>query len=246
MRLPSPHGICDGGTVRKALLVGRDEESASYLARALGHAEFSCRYSNTVEALTQVALAHPDIIILDLPLLDADSLVLCRRLRQLSPVPLVVCSMSHNETDVVKAFDAGADDYLVIPMRPAEMTARLQALLRRTAAIEPPDGDRNVLRAADLEIHMDEHRVLRCGEFIDLSPIEFRLLVSLVRDQGRAVSHTKLLSAVWGPEYVDCRHYLRLYIKYLRSKIERDPQNPQLILNEWGVGYRFEARETAA
>lgn len=230
--------------MRKALLVGRDEESAAYLARALGHAEFSCAYADAVDALTEVALSNPDVVVLDLPLLDADSFALCRRLRQISQVPLVVCSMSNQEPDVVKAFDAGADDYLVIPMRPAEMTARLQALLRRTGGPEQSE-DSNVMRAADLEVHMNEHRVYRHGELIDLSPIEFRLLVSLVRERGRAVSHTKLLSTVWGPEYVDCRHYLRLYIKYLRSKIEPDPHSPQLILNEWGVGYRFEADRIA-
>jgi two-component system KDP operon response regulator KdpE len=225
--------------------VGRDEESAGYLARALGEADFHCEYSDTVEALTTIGLSNHDIVILDLPLLDADSVALCRRLRELSTVPLIVCSMSKREADVVKAFDAGADDYLVIPMRPAEMTARVQALLRRTtvtSSAEEPD----VLRAGDLEVHLGQHRIYRSRELIDLSPIEFRLLVTLMRQQGSAVSHTKLLTSVWGPEYVDCRHYLRLYIKYLRSKIERDPGEPELILNEWGVGYRFEPSSNVA
>lgn len=225
--------------MRKALLVGPDEESAAYLARALGHADFICDYANPVDALTEIALSRPDIVILDMPLLDSGSLLLCRKLRQLSAVPLVICSMSNQEADVVRAFDAGADDYLVVPMRPAEMTARLQALLRRALTTEP-SGDPNIIRAGDIEIHLDEHRAYRGGRLIDLSPIEFRLLVSLVREHGRAVSHTRLLSNVWGPEYVDCRHYLRLYIKYLRTKIETDPNSPRHILNEWGVGYRFE------
>ena len=226
--------------MREAILVGRDEESAGYLARALGESEFSCDYVSTVEALNSLAIATPDIVILDLPLLDTDSLALCRRLRDISAVPLVVCSMSNHEADVVKAFDAGADDYLVIPMRPAEMTARIQALLRRTSAAERLADESDVIIAGDLEIHISDHRIYRGDELIDLSPIEFRLLVSLIRQKGHAVSHTKLLSSVWGPEYVDCRHYLRLYIKYLRSKIEHDPREPELILNEWGVGYRFE------
>lgn len=231
--------------MRKALLVGRDEENAGYLAKALGQAEFACVYSDAVDALTEVALTHPDVVVLDLPLVDADSFALCRRLRQVSQVPLVVCSMSNQELDVIKAFDAGADDYLVMPMRPPEMTARLHALLRRALVGERSDPS-GILRAGELEVHMDEHRVYRGGDLVDLSPIEFRLLVSLMRERGRAVSHTKLLSTVWGPEYVDCRHYLRLYIKYLRSKVEPDPQKPQLILNEWGVGYRFEADRAEA
>lgn len=224
--------------MREVLLVGRDKESASYLARALGDVEFCCDYADAVDALSKVALSNPDIVVLDLPLVDSDALALCRRLREISHVPLVICSMSSHETDVVKAFDAGADDYIVMPMRPTEMTARLRAILRRAAA-ETRSND-VILRAGELEVHVDEHRVYRDGKTLDLSPIEFRLLVSLIRDAGRAVSHTKLLSMVWGPEYVDCRHYLRLYIKYLRSKIEDDPTNPRFILNEWGIGYRFE------
>lgn len=219
--------------------MGRDEESASYLAKALGNAEFHCEYADSVEALTRVALAGPDVVVLDVPLLDDDSLLLCKHLRELSSVPLVICSMSSRESDVVRAFEAGADDYLIIPMRPAEMSARLHALLRR-ANTEPGVLDSSVLSAGEIEVYLDEHRAYRNGRLVDLSPIEFRLLVSLMREQGRAVSHTRLLSTVWGPEYVDCRHYLRLYIKYLRSKIEADPANPQLILNEWGVGYRFD------
>lgn len=230
----------------EALLVGRDEESADYLAKALGEGEFRCEYADTVQALELVGLSSPDVVVLDFPIFDVDSLALCRRLRELSTVPLVVCSMSNRESDVVKAFDAGVDDYLVIPMRPAEMTARLQALVRRASPSDLAGDDTDVLRAGDLEVHLTQHRIYRDGELIDLSPIEFRLLVSLMRQQGRAVSHTKLLSSVWGPEYVDCRHYLRLYVKYLRSKIERNPKVPELILNEWGVGYRFESSAASA
>lgn len=232
--------------MREVLLVGRDEESAGYLAKALGEGEFRCEYADTVQALELVGLSDPDVVVLDFPLLDADSLALCRRLRELSTVPIVVCSMSNRESDVVKAFDAGVDDYLVIPMRPAEMTARLQALVRRASQGDRVNDDTDVLRAGGLEVHLTQHRTYRDGELIDLSPIEFRLLVSLMRQQGRAVSHTKLLSSVWGPEYVDCRHYLRLYVKYLRSKIERNPREPKLILNEWGVGYRFESSDVSA
>ena len=94
--------------------------------------------------------------------------------------------------------------------------------------------------AGDLEIRLDEHKVYRRGVPIELSPIEFRLLACLAREAGRVVSHAKLMAQVWGPEYVDCRHYLRLYIRYLRSKLEDDPRDPRLILTEWGVGYRFQ------
>jgi two-component system KDP operon response regulator KdpE len=137
-------------------------------------------------------------------------------------------------------FDAGADDYLVTPIRPVELHARLRAVLRRTADTPVTRVQADALIAGDVEVRLKEHKVYRNGEHIDLSPIEFRLLCVLVQETGRAVSHTRLIANVWGPEYVDCRHYLRLYVKYLRSKIEDDPKNPQMILSEWGVGYRFE------
>jgi two-component system KDP operon response regulator KdpE len=137
-------------------------------------------------------------------------------------------------------FEAGADDYLVTPIRPVELNARLRAVLRRTADIPVKRVQAETLVAGDLEVRLKEHKVYREGELIDLSPIEFRLLSVLVQETGRAVSHSKLIAHVWGPEYVDCRHYLRLYVKYLRTKLEHDPKNPRLILSEWGVGYRFE------
>jgi two-component system KDP operon response regulator KdpE len=145
----------------------------------------------------------------------------------------------------VRVFEAGADDYLVTPIRPVELSARLRAVLRRTADSPVRQQHSDTLVAGDLEIRLNEHKVYRHGNIIDLSPMEFRLLTVLVKETGRAVSHAKLIANVWGPEYVDCRHYLRLYVKYLRSKIETDPKNPRLVLSEWGVGYRFEPAAAA-
>jgi two-component system KDP operon response regulator KdpE len=113
-------------------------------------------------------------------------------------------------------------------------------VLRRTADVPVKRVQPETLVAGDLEVRLKEHKVYRNGELVDLSPIEFRLLSVLVQETGRAVSHSKLIARVWGPEYVDCRHYLRLYVKYLRSKLEDNPKSPRLILSEWGVGYRFE------
>ncbi len=223
----------------KALLVSRDEDSAANLAAALD-AGFQFEYAAAADAVRALVPAQPDFILLDAPLPDAGWLALCRTLRELSRTPIVVCSMSSREADVLQAFDAGADDYLVTPMRPAEMVARLRAVLRRTSHQNGRDGKGDVIVAGDVAIFVDRHEVQRKGEPVDLSPIEFRLLVALASQSGRAVSHSRLLASVWGPEYVDCRHYLRLYVRYLRSKLEEDPKVPELILNEWGVGYRFE------
>jgi two-component system KDP operon response regulator KdpE len=155
-------------------------------------------------------------------------------------VPIVVCAQSTREADIVAVFEAGADDYLVTPIRPVELTARLRAVLRRTIDAPRRQEQSDALVAGDVEIRVKEHRAYRRDVLVDLSPIEFRLLTVLVQEVGRAVSHSRLIASVWGPEYVDCRHYLRLYIKYLRSKMEDDPKDPRLFVSEWGVGYRFE------
>src|SRR5574341_2176921 len=160
---------------------------------------------------------------------------LCERVRRLIGAPIVGCSNSGREHDVVRALAAGADDYLALPIRPVEVVARLRALLRRASEKETTSTSGRNLIAGDLELRLEEHEVIRGGVALDLSPIEFKLLALLVRETGRAVSHSRLIAHVWGPEYVDCRHYLRLYVRYLRSKLEDNPRNPERILNEWGV-----------
>ena len=129
-------------------------------------------------------------------------------------------------------------------MAPKEIRARLQALMRRLGDEEPASSNAREILAGDLRVSLDDHCVYRGSHPIDLSPTEFRLLLSLVRGSGRPVSYSKLLFSVWGPEYVDARHYLRLYVRYLRSKLEDDPGDPQIIVNEWGIGYRFRPKQS--
>lgn len=224
----------------RVLVVGPGQSRAKDLAASIKGAGFAFEQAATGHAVRAASAANADIVLLDCPLLDTDGLTLCKSLRDATSLPLVVCSFSSGEADIVCAYEAGADDYLVMPMRPAELSARLRAALRR-AGERRPSENHNVIHAGGLEVRTREHRVFRDGAEIDLSPIEFRLLLALVREAGRAVSHSKLISTVWGPEYVDCRNYLRLYIRYLRNKVELEPRSPELILNEWGVGYRFEA-----
>jgi two-component system KDP operon response regulator KdpE len=156
-------------------------------------------------------------------------------------VPVVICSANGLERDIVRALHAGADDYFVLPMSPGELGARLIAILRRSDGRVPDRAGEREICIGDLTISLDERRVCRRGQAIDLSPTEFRLLVVLAQQSGRPVSHSNLLFSVWGPKCLDSRNYLRLYIRYLRSKLEDDPDDPQIILNEWGVGYRFQA-----
>lgn len=230
----------DGSTAR-VLVVGRGQNRAQDLRESLGASGFEFTQTTPEEAVPTATASDADLVLLDYPLLDRDCLRLCRTLHSVSALPVVICSFSSAEADIVRAYEAGADDYLVMPVRPVEITARLRAVLRRAGERARPASQAGVLTAGDLEVRVNEHRVFLGGRELELSPIEFRLLAALVRQAGRAVSHSKLLSAVWGPEYVDCRNYLRLYIRYLRNKLEADPRAPTMILNEWGVGYRFEA-----
>ncbi len=225
------------------LLVGNERGTVADLARALDSRLFRVDCVTTeARAVNALNRSHPHLILLELSSPDSVMLAMCRRLRDSYPVPIVACSISGREQDVVRALDAGADDYLVVPIRPVELMARLRAVLRRLGdnGQTSPNGQRLV--AGDIEILLDEQKAFRRGAEIELSPIEFKLLALLVRETGRPVSHSKLIAHVWGPEYVDCRHYLRLYVRYLRAKLEDSPQSPELIQNEWGVGYRFEPK----
>jgi len=171
----------------------------------------------------------------------SSSLAQVVRVARLSTVlPLVVCSAAGDERQVIAALEAGADDYLVLPLGAAELAARTTALVRRAA---PGRGSVDTLRAGEFEVRLDEQRAYRNGRALSLSPLEFRLLATLVREAGSVVGHAMLLARVWGPQYVDQREYLRLYVTYLRARIEDNPRRPKFIVNERGLGYRFQAAE---
>ena len=225
----------------RLLFVSNDPARADYLTAILGGGEF--QITRTIlgsSVVAAVAVAKPDVILMEASSLDGDTPAVCRYLRQTYDTPIVICSASGRESDIVEALEAGADDYLATPVRPVELLARLRAAMRRTNHAETNQHRKDRLLAGDLEIRLDEHRAYHKGAPVDLSPIEFRLLSCLVAEAGGVVTHAKLIAKVWGPEYVDCRHYLRLYVRYLRGKIEDDPRDPKLILSEWGVGYRFQ------
>lgn len=226
----------------RVLIVAWEKGSAADLAKALRGNGFDCEIARPEHAPQRMIDVAPGLVVLDVPVVAPDSLALCENLPARFDVPVVICSFSSREQDIVRALEAGADDYLVLPMSPSEMRARLRAILRRSGGHEQATGSSRDIVVGDLRVSPDEHRVYRRGSPVELSPIEFRLLASLLQENGRLVSHQELLERVWGPGYGNSRHYLRLYVRYLRSKLEDDPEAPERIVNEWGVGYRFQAQ----
>jgi two-component system, OmpR family, KDP operon response regulator KdpE len=188
------------------------------------------------EALDVAALKAPDAAILDLILPDGDGIGVTRAIREWSQMPILVLSAVGEESEKVRALEAGADDYVTKPFGPGELVARLHAALRRAGRGEEP-----VLAVNGLEIDVAGHRVLRDGQEIHLTPIEFDLLRVLARNPGRLMTHRALLGEVWGHAYEDDTHTLRVHIANLRRKIEAEPGSPALIRTDPGVGYRFNA-----
>ena len=192
------------------------------------------------EGLRQIYNYQPDLIILDIVMPKLDGWQVCRRTREMSDVPIIMLTTRGKEEDVVRGLDYGADDYLSKPFSVKELLARVRAVLRRTAL--PPSTEEPVTYSDGyLTVNLTERRVVVQGEPVKLTPTEFRLLAQLVENAGRALTYGQLLEKVWGWEYRDDIDYVRIYIWHLRQRIEKDPSQPQYILTEYGVGYRFES-----
>jgi two-component system KDP operon response regulator KdpE len=188
------------------------------------------------QALDKVTKEQPGLVLLDIMMPDMDGFETLRKIREISPVPVIFLSVKGEEYDRVRGLDLGADDYITKPFSPRELVSRIKAVLRRT---ETTTQESEVVVDDDLRINFDQRKVIVRGQEIRLRPTEHRLLYQLVTNAGRLLSHETLLSRVWGPEYRDEEQYVRLYITYLRQKIEKDPKNPVYILSERGLGYRF-------
>ncbi len=189
--------------------------------------------------LSLAATARPDLVIVDLGLPDIDGVEVIRRLREWSSVPLIVLSARTREEEKVQALDAGADDYLTKPFGAGELMARIRAHLRRHSRSAGGASEAAKVRFGDVTVDLELRTVERDGTAIHLTPIEYRLLVSLIRHAGRVLTHRQLLQEVWGPARTDSAHYLRVYMGHLRHKLEHDPAQPQHIVTETGVGYRL-------
>jgi two-component system, OmpR family, KDP operon response regulator KdpE len=190
----------------------------------------------------EAATHKPDLVMVDLGLPDLDGVEVVKRIRAWSALPILIVSARNEEADKVAALDAGADDYVTKPFGVGELTARIRVALRH-AARGAQQTAAETLRFGRVEIDLERRRVRSDGKNIHLTPIEFRLLGCLARHAGMVLTHRHLLREVWGPSYVDQAHYLRIYMKQLRHKLEPDPARPRFLLTETGVGYRL-ASET--
>lgn len=192
------------------------------------------------EGLQRAYQVRPDLVLLDIMMPGMDGWQVCQRLRELSNVPIIILTARNMKGDVVKGLEAGADDYLTKPFSSAELDARIQAVMRRSSRGNGQSASRSSFYSnGHLSIDFDRRIVTVRGKRVDLTPTEFKLLSCLVRNEGRVLPHRYLLTEVWGPEYSDDVDYVKLYIRYLRLKIEDNPSEPDYILTEWGVGYRF-------
>ncbi len=190
------------------------------------------------EGLSQAATRNPDVVLLDLGLPDMDGLEFIGRLREWSRVPIIVISAREQESDKVRALDSGADDYLTKPFGVSELLARVRVAIRH-AETRASGREESVFAAGELRIDFTKRQVFLGSGEVHLTPLEYKLLLVLVRSAGKVVTHRQLLKEVWGPSYVEHTQYLRVYMTQLRHKLESDPARPRYLLNEPGVGYRF-------
>jgi len=189
------------------------------------------------EGLTLAATNEPDLIILDLGLPDMDGVEVCARLREWTQIPIIILSVRDGERDKVSALDMGADDYLTKPFSIEELLARVRVALRHSARAQGTPSKE--VKAGPLKIDLAWHIVKRGEEEVKLTATEYKLLAYLAGNHGRVLTHQSILTSVWGPSNAEHTEYLRVYMRQLRKKLETDPERPQYILTEPGIGYRF-------
>lgn len=224
---------------RRILVVDDEERMVRFIRLNLEHDGFQVTEAfNGKQAIQRLRDVLPDLILLDVMMPDLDGFEVLEMVREISNVPIIMLTAKGEEDDRVKGLEKGADDYVTKPFSPRELVSRVKAVLRRT---EGATGSMHGLIAIDdrLKIDFDRREVWLEGKVVKLRPTEYRLLFHLVQNAGWVVSHDQLLTNVWGYEYRDEPHYVRLYINYLRQKLEKDAANPKYILTERGVGYRF-------
>lgn len=230
----------DTSFLNKRILVVDDEERmVRFIRLNLEHDGFQVIEAfNGKQAMNKIRESLPDLILLDVMMPDIEGFDVLEMIRENNDVPVIMLTAKSEEDDRVRGLELGADDYITKPFSPRELTSRVKAVLRRTTSAK--SNDSGVIEVDDyLKIDFDRRKVWVNNELVKLRPTEYRLLYHLVQNAGWVITHDQILAKVWGYEYQNEPHYVRLYINYLRQKIEKDPTNPKYILTERGVGYRF-------
>lgn len=224
---------------RLILVVDDEERMVRFIRLNLEHDGFRVIEAfNGTQAINKMRSNMPDLVILDVMMPDIDGFEVLRILREVSTVPVIMLTAKGEEEDRVRGLELGADDYVTKPFSPRELVSRVRAVLRRTETTA--SSTHGVIQVDEhLKIDFDRREVWLDDKLVRLRPTEYRLLYHLVQNAGWVISHDQLLAKVWGYEYQDEPHYVRLYINYLRKKLEEDPANPRYILTERGIGYRF-------
>jgi two-component system KDP operon response regulator KdpE len=221
-----------------ALLVEDEPQIRRFVRAALEEEGWQVFEAATLaRGLIDAGTRTPDLIVLDLGLPDGDGIDFITDIRKWSAVPVIVLSARIQESEKIRALDAGADDYLTKPFGVGELQARVRATLRRQR--QPDVDDTGVVQFGAVTVHLKDRRVSKGGENVHMTPTEYRLLALMVANAGRVVSNPQLLRTVWGPAHVENGHYLRIYMGHLRHKLEDDPAQPRYLLTETGVGYRL-------
>ena len=222
------------------LIIDDEPQIRKLLEITLQSHDYSFNAARTAkEGLIMAGNHPPELILLDLGLPDESGHIVLQKLRQWYTKPIIILSVQKNEEDIIKALDNGANDYLSKPFRPGELLARIRSALRNSIT---EDGD-TMIHFKDLEIDLAARTVKKNNQLIRLTSTEYNLLAILIRNEGKVLTHQYLLRAIWGPGYINQSQYLRVFIAQIRKKIEDDPNRPEYLLTESGVGYRFISNE---
>lgn len=223
----------------RVLVIDDDPRLIKLVSLGLSHAGYEVyKAGDGQEGLRELYSHQPDLVILDIMMPGMDGWRVCRRIREMSDIPIIMLTAKVGQDDVVRGLEYGADDYIAKPFSVKELLARVRAVLRR-GALPLHSEEPATYRDEYLTVSPADTRVAVRGERVEMTPTEFRLLTQFVENPGRVLTHRDLLEKVWGPEYADDVDYLHIYVWRLRQKIEEDAGEPQYILTEHGVGYRF-------
>lgn len=222
--------IDDEPQIRRALRAGLERGGYTVMAAATGE-----------EGLDMASLHPPDLVILDLAMPGTDGYAVCEELRKWTKIPIIVLSVRGDEEDKIKALDSGADDYLTKPFGVGELLARMRAVIRRSTS--SGDSGEPVFKSGDLEVDFVQRVVTARGAEVHLTPKEYDLLKYMIQNRNGVLTHRQILSKVWGAEYADDSHTLRVHVANLRNKIEADAARPKFIHTETRIGYRFRVEE---